>query len=103
VADPFGTDCESGADRLGTRGFSGVGCESQTGIARVAVSGGKRFRWSADFVSADSEGDDSVIDIAGGEAGDFHHVIGAELADGIEVPVNFDGALGLQTFTLRIL
>ena len=96
VADAFGAEVEGGADGGGAVGFAGMGGEVEAGILRVLVSVAEGRGGAAEFVATDAEGDDAVIHILCGQAGHGQDVIRPELADGVEVPPDFDGMLWLS-------
>jgi len=86
VANAFGSDVERGANGRGTVGFPGMGGEAQAGIFGVAVGVPEIGRRAAHFIAADAEGNCAIARVTRCDLRNFHDVIRAELADGIEIP-----------------
>lgn len=89
MADALGAEnFDRVADILRTAHFAGVDDAMETFVGGVVenfaeVGGGERF-----FVAAESEGDDPCGFHLRGEARNFHSFFGAELAYGVEDPID---------------
>ena len=70
--------------------------EPQPGVLRVSIRIAEFPGGSPHLIASHTERDDAVFYIAGRQFRDLHHMIGAELPDGIEIPPDFDRPLLLR-------
>ena len=94
VADALGADVDGGPDAGGAfdeaAGFAGVGGEAEAGGAGLGVEVFEEGCGAAGFVAADADADDGGVLGAefGGLAEDAGGLVGAEVADGVDEPVD---------------
>ena len=103
VADALGADVDGGPDAGGAfddaAGFSGVGGEAETGVARLGVEGLELGCGAAGLVSADADADDGgeLRAELGGLAEDAGGFFGAEVAYGVDEPEDGGAEFALAT------
>ena len=101
VADAFGADVDGGPDAGGAfdgaAGLAGVGGEAEAGGAGFGVEVFEEGCGAARLVAADADADDGGVLGAelGGLAEDAGGLFGAEVADGVDEPVDGGAELAL--------
>jgi 1,4-alpha-glucan branching enzyme len=89
VSNPLGANFKRSANRRGSVGFSRVRGQPQPCIAGIPICLPEIERGSAQFIAADAKRYRAVAHVARRQPGYLHHMISAELANGIEVPPDF--------------
>ncbi len=96
VANAFRADVEGAPDAFGADGFSGMGGEAEAGVASFCVEVAEGLGAGAAFVAANADADDGweLGAELGGFAEDTRGFLRAEVANGVEDPVDGDAKLG---------
>jgi len=86
MTNAFGADLQRAPDRIRTIGLARMRRQMKPRVFRITIRIAEIPRRPAQFISSDAERDSAIAHMIGRQTRHLHHVIGAELPDGIEVP-----------------
>ena len=86
MSDPLRPDLERRANRFRPVRFARVRRQPQSRVSRITKASRSPSAGPPHFIAADAERNRAIAHIIRGESRHFHHMLRAELPDGIQIP-----------------